>query len=92
MIEFFRKYGDGCTRPDADWGWRRVGDAILTFGPEGKQELLAMMQQKKDVRLAELSWRIIYLPLRKTMGEFEISEEQDKEAHRLYPLFELFSN
>ena len=92
LIEFFRKYGDGCTRPDADWGWRRVGDAILTFGPEGKQELLAMMQQKKDVRLAELSWRIIYLPLRKTMGEFEISEEQDKEAHRLYPLFELFSN
>lgn len=92
LIDFFREYGDGCTRPDADWGWRRVGDAILTFGPEGKENLLAMMQQKEDVRLAELAWRIVYLPLRKTRGEFEISEEQDKEAHRLYPVCELFSN
>ena len=92
LIEFFRKYGDDCPRPDADWGWRRVGDAVLAFGQEGKQELLAMMQQKKDIRLAELAWRIIYLPLRETRGKFEITEEQDKEAHRLYPIFELFSN
>jgi len=35
LAAVFRQYGDGCTRSDAAFGWRVVGNALTSLGSEG---------------------------------------------------------
>lgn len=82
----FQKFGDGCERSDRDWGWRDVGNGLLLFGQQGEEALKAMMRQKKDRRLAELAWEVLYV--RQLPDQFVfVTEEQDQEAHALRPVW-----
>ena len=83
VLAFFRQYGDDCTRSDADWGWRVVGNGLLTLGDEGKKLLTDILTDKSDRRLAEIAWYVVYLPQGDQL--FKITEEQDQEAHRHFP-------
>jgi hypothetical protein len=79
VTTFFRGYGQGCRRPDASWGWRVVGNALLQFGDDGRQALLGIMQEKDDGRLADLAWRVLYLK----QGDrfYPLTLEEDRAAH-----------
>src|ERR1019366_2040446 len=57
----FRKVGEEAGRPDADWGFRPVGNAILAFGAEGSNRLQAMMDEKTNRRLSDLAWQVEYV-------------------------------
>lgn len=84
LLALFRSFGDGCTRGDADWGWRLVGNAILCFGDEGEAELKKLIRQKEDRTLAELAWQVVYIrqqPLNYCFSD----EKQDREAHSHHP-------
>jgi HEAT repeat protein len=83
VTTFFRGYGQGCRRPDASWGWRVVGNALLLFGNDGRQALLGIMQEKDDRRLADLAWRVLYLK----QGDqfYPLTLEEDRAAHARHP-------
>lgn len=79
----FRAYGDGCKRPDAAWGWRPVGNAILAFGQPGKDFLEAMRTQKRDKWLAWEAYQVLYVP--QEARRAILCEEKDAvEAHDKY--------
>lgn len=59
LEKLFRTYGDGCERPDAAYGWRIVGNAILFL--QGKDRLEAMRTQKDDKWLAWNAYEVVYL-------------------------------
>jgi hypothetical protein len=79
----FRRYGDGCTRTDKDWGWRVAGEAIMGFGDEGTAVLSGLMADKLNRRLAELAWRVMYL--RQGDQFYQTTEEDDRKAHARHP-------
>ena len=80
----YAKFGAGCQRADAGWGWRPVGNALLKFGPEGEQVLHAFMDQRQDMRLAELAWKSLWI--RQDNGAFsEVTEKENDEAFKHRP-------
>jgi hypothetical protein len=90
MIEalknLYAKLGDGCTRADADWGYRPVGNALLKFDADGEKVLEEFMDQRKDRRLAEQAWKSLYVRL--DNGAFtEMCENEDAEAFKKRPVF-----
>jgi HEAT repeat protein len=80
LLTLFKKYGDGCRRSDADWGWRPVGNSILCFGDTGREELQKIIDEDQDQRLAELAWRVVYLRQR-VMSFCPSTETEDALAH-----------
>jgi hypothetical protein len=83
LERLFREYGDGCTRADAAWGWRAVGDSLLKFGEVGRQRLEAMRTQKQDRWLAWAAYEVLFNPMavdRVTL----LTEEQAIENHRRF--------
>ncbi len=58
----FREYGDRSTRADRSWGWRAVGNAMLAFGPRGRQTLEAMRLQSDDRWLAWIAYEVVHVP------------------------------
>jgi hypothetical protein len=84
LLVFFKKYGDGCTRSDADWGWRSVGNAILCYGNNGRAELQKIIDADQDKRLAELAWRVVYIE-QHVMSYTRCTPEQDAVAHQHRP-------
>lgn len=81
--EFFRQYGQGCQRSDKDWGWRIVGEALRSFGPEGEAALAAIIEDQSDLQLAELAWRVIYIPQGDRYQPSSLAEDQA--AHAKHP-------
>lgn len=83
LVGFFKQYGDGCARTEKDWGWRAVGNAILSFGPEGRSALQAMIDKPTDRQLADRAWRVVWMP-QKVMAFVPATAEEDAvaEAHR----------
>jgi hypothetical protein len=79
----FKKHSDA-KRDDAEWGWRPVGNAILDFGDEGADALRRIRDQRDDMRLAELAWRVVDLPQRKSTFS-TVSVEQNEEALKRRP-------
>ncbi len=80
----FERFGAGCLRPDADWGWRPAGNALRAFGEEGEAVLRDLRDQRRDLRLAELAWRV--LDLHQQPNTFsEVTEKEDAEAHARQP-------
>ena len=88
LLTFFEQYGDGCTRGDADWGWRVVGNAILNFGDESEKKLQELISRKANRRLAELAWRVIYIR-QKAMAYCLVTEDQDAQAHTNHPFLKI---
>ena len=83
LTDFFRKYRADGTRSDKEWGWREVGNAINSLGPDGDKALRQIMADKTDQRLADLAWRVLYL--RQGDGFHFVTEEADREAHAKHP-------
>jgi hypothetical protein len=83
LSAFFRQYGEGCRRPDKDWGWRDVGNSLRSFGEPGIHALEEIMREKTNKSLADLAWRIVYL---KQEDQFNhITEEQELKDHLKHP-------
>lgn len=74
----FERYGEGCTRSDSDWGWRPVGNALRAHGAEGEAALRQLRDQRSDMQLAELAWRV--LDLHQEPRTFSTVTEDDNEA------------
>jgi hypothetical protein len=94
MGELFRGYSRAVSRgelhPDRDeTGWRRLGNALLGLGEKGEEVLRSMYDQRKDFALAELAWRVLYMPLRTEPGPFTMTEEDDRRAHERRPVLDL---
>ncbi|MBN2455735.1 MAG: HEAT repeat domain-containing protein [Sedimentisphaerales bacterium] len=89
LMKLFRKYGDGCSRDDAEWGWRVVGNSILCFGNEGQKLLEDTIANKQDRRLAELAWQVVYIKQKAATEYCPVTEEQDREAHLHHPFLNL---
>ena len=70
-----RKYGDGCQRRDAPFGWRVFGNAMLQYHKPGRDSLENMRQQSNDKWLAWLAYEIVHLPHR--LGKIVQVDEQD---------------
>ncbi|MCC6424533.1 MAG: HEAT repeat domain-containing protein [Phycisphaerales bacterium] len=84
LVGLFHQYGDGCTRGDADWGWRPVGNAILCFGDQGEAELKKLIADPVNRKLAENAWNVVYI--RQSPSHYcLVDEKQDEEAHRHHP-------
>jgi len=79
----FKRYGGNCTRTDKDWGWREVGNAFAALGADGDKALQDIMNDKQDARLADLAWRVIYLPQRD--GFTVMTEAQEADGHANHP-------
>ena len=84
LKELFGKLGDGCTRADADWGYRPVGNALLAMGAEGEAMLRGFMNQTKDRRLAEFAWKTLYIRQRPNSFS-EVTEKENEEAFKMRP-------
>lgn len=80
----FAEYGDGCGRPDADWGWRVVGNAMLEFGDDGLAALHALMKKTDDRQLAIRAWRCVYLR-QEGKKYLTTTASADAAAHTHYP-------
>ena len=83
LVTFFRQYGDDCTRKDAEWGWRALGNAMLLFGGEAESAFRGLMGESENRALSDRAWRVLYL--RQGDQFFRVTEEQDAEAHALHP-------
>ncbi|MBI3922543.1 MAG: HEAT repeat domain-containing protein [Armatimonadetes bacterium] len=87
LLRLFRQYGDGCKRPDGDWGWRVVGNAIMAFGDPGKEALESLRTQKKDKWAAWAAYQVVHVP--QLAEKVVLCEEKDAlETHaRFAPAF-----
>lgn len=81
----FRSYGAGSKRPDADWGYRPVGNALIACGNDGTQFLQSLIDgETEDPELAIKAWKSLYI--RKAPNSFsEVTEKENEEAFRRRP-------
>jgi len=83
LLSLFRQYGDGCQRPDAAWGWRVVGNALMAFGEPGRTALEALRTQKEDRWLAWAAYQVVHVP--QVAEKVILCEEQEAlETHAKY--------
>lgn len=61
LHRLFLQFGDDCKRPDAAWGWRAVGNALLACGQAGKEDLERMRTQSHDRWLAWHAYEVLYV-------------------------------
>ncbi len=79
LVASFKRHGQESKRSDADWGWRVIGNAILEFGEEGTAALHKLRDQREDMQLAELAWRVVDLTQR-TATFSSVTPAQNDEA------------
>lgn len=87
LKNLFAQYGDQCTRPDAAYGWRIVGNTLAAMGPQGKMTLQSMRKQKKDKWLAWAAYQVLYVVQKKTgknTGFNLVDENLAIENHKKY--------
>jgi hypothetical protein len=90
LRQLYAKFGDGCRRVDAAWGYRPVGNALLKLGPEGEKILQGFMDQRQDHRLALQAWKSLYI--RQDNNTFsEVTEKENEQAFEHLPKFALES-
>ena len=73
IIARFHRYGDICTRSDAQWGWRQLAGDFLLYIPNATTDLQNMITQSDDRRLAEIAWRSLYQ--RQARGAYSFQTE-----------------
>jgi len=83
LEEFLRGYGDGTARADRDWGWRPLGNALLEYGPAGRERLERLLADPSNRTLSDLAWRILFL--RQGDQFFPVTEAEDRAAHARHP-------
>jgi guanyl-specific ribonuclease Sa len=80
LARLFRQFGDGCTRSDAAFGWRVVGNALMQSGQPGVDLLEAMRQQRKDKWLAWIAYEVVHVP-QKSPDMIIVPESEAVAAH-----------
>lgn len=81
----FRRHGADAQLPDAEWGFRVVGNALRAFGKEGEAVLARLRDQRESLKLAELAWRV--LDLHQQENTFStVSEKENDELMKRRPL------
>lgn len=83
LTSLFRQYGDGCTRTDAAFGWRLVGNALTALGSTGRSRLELMRREQNNQWLAWLAYEALYVPLR----EFKLELGTEAEAVRIHDTY-----
>jgi len=84
----FQEMGDGYDRDDREWGFRPVGNALLSFGDEGQRLLDTFMDQTRDKRLATLAWQVRYFRPLGGENQFHIiTEEENERTFARRPMF-----
>jgi HEAT repeat protein len=63
LREMFVSYDDSYKSDDADWAWRRIGEALEKTGPQAVSALNELLAQEKDQTLADHAWQILYVKL-----------------------------
>jgi len=58
----FAEYGQDSKRPDADWGYRVIGNSLTQLGDQGVVFLNQCVTQKEDGVLAWRAWQILHQP------------------------------
>jgi hypothetical protein len=87
LAKAFQRYGDDSTRPDAAYGWRVIGNAILIL--QGRKLLEEMLRQTDDKWLAWNAYETVYLfhdllPHAENPSFNEVDEKQAIEEHNLH--------
>ncbi|NPV45624.1 MAG: family 10 glycosylhydrolase [Armatimonadetes bacterium] len=84
LTALFGQFGDRSRRTDRDWAWRDIGNLLLQFGPEGEAAVRAAMDQRRDRRLADLAWQVLYI---RQLPDAYVSTtpEEDAQAHAARP-------
>jgi hypothetical protein len=80
----FEGFGAGSSRPDADWGYRPIGNALRAMGPEGEEILRQLRDQRSDLQLAERAWRVLDLHQQPNTYS-EVTEKENEEAYSRRP-------
>ena len=70
----FQRYGDNSNRPDASYGWRLFGNALLHHHSRGRDVLESFRKQTDDKWLAWHAYEVMYLPHREM--KIELIDEQ----------------
>ena len=73
----FERFGEGCMRSDADWGYRPVGNALRACGQDGEAALRQLRDQRVDMKLADLAWRVLDLHQAPNTFSAVTAEEND---------------
>lgn len=87
LERLLRTYGDGCSRPDAAYGWRLVGNAILQHDEPGRAALETMRAQTRDRWLAWIAYEVAHVPQRRQTMELVDEAEAIAIHDRLAPAF-----
>ena len=77
----FATYGDGCTREDAAYGWRVVGNAMLACGQPGRDILEGCRSQNRDRWLAWIAYEVLYAPQQGGRNTFCLVDESEASAN-----------
>ena len=64
LADGFAEYGDDSRRPDAAFGWRVFGNALLQYHKPGRDRLEQMRAQTEDRWLAWIAYEVVHLPHR----------------------------
>lgn len=80
LSTLFSNYGNGCTRSDAAFGWRPIGNAMVTLNPYGRLELEKFLKQKNDKWLAWFAYEILYLKQTRTSENTGFNLVKESEA------------
>ncbi len=51
-----------CPQSSDSWTFRPIGYALASMGPRGEEALRGFMDQRRDKTLADMAWRILYVP------------------------------
>jgi len=87
LERLMRAFGDGCTRRDAAYGWRLVGNALLQHGEPGRAALEAMRAQSDDRWLAWIAYEVAHVPQRGQTMELVDEAEAIATHEQLAPPF-----
>ena len=79
----FRQYGEGSRRPDAAWGWRSVGNALVALGDGGVRRLEALREARTDPWLAWYAYEVVHAPQYATAAK-TCTEQEAVETHARY--------
>jgi HEAT repeat protein len=84
LADRFLSFGGAYAGSDADWGYRTVGAALLELDADGRQVLNKALVQGEDPRLAEIAWRMLFLPHDRNAYHL-VPESEALKAYQLHP-------
>jgi len=84
LAGIFGAFGLDYTRADKDWGYRPIGNALLSLEPQGKEALEGFLRQRKDMILAGLAWLILCVP-QNGYGYSIMTEADAERNYQRYP-------